>query len=199
MKIAGQKIDLNARTTVRIPRPGAVLEIEVHTFPYGFDLEEDLPVPQPPKSPRRDKEDRPIRDADGRLTLFDDFNDAGYVRERKAWARRINAAVFYYATAASGRVQFESLAGQKPPAGDRPAMAVYFDKAASELEASGFTPGDVTLVANAAYGLSNMVPNVDVERYLADFSQGGKSPTDTGSPDSKTPEKAGPSSTLFSG
>lgn len=148
MKIDGYDVNGPARTTVRLDRPGKPLEIEVEAFPFGFDVAELLPFPQPPATGIRKKNGEVLRDAHGDPLIVRDENDPDYRREkdRVFWLRM--AAMFYYAVLPCGKVKFETSGDPK----ENP--QAFFAKVADEIEASWIASADVDRVIEAVRELS---------------------------------------------
>ena len=197
MLIDGVRVDLSAVHTVVIPRPGGGVRVKIGTLPYNLDLDDYVPPPAPDEIVKRDDHGRPVRDKNGGPVIVANDRDPGFLRRINAWTRLRRAAIVYFATRQAQSVKFESVAGDEP---DKNPEA-FFAKVADELNACGFTQGDVELIAAKALKLSNQaLGELDLEDYLSDFSPEENSRPGSGTPcgRGKAEAKAAPSSTLSS-
>ncbi len=186
MKFNGETLDLRSRAVVRLPRPDRVLEINIHTLPLFFDADDYVVTPEPPQEPRIDAQGKVLRGDDGKPILLPK-RTLKFQREFDRAMQLLNVATFYFAVQDCGQFAWESEGN--PDDGEK-----FFERIAEELRAAGFTPGDVLQVAVQARRLSNMAGDIDVERYMADFSRGAVSPMETPEPTAQCSMKLGDAS-----
>lgn len=157
MKIHGQAIRENQYLTTgvaKIPRPGGPLEVKVQAFPLGYDAEEILPAPRPPKTRARKKGGEVLRDGNG-MPLFEyDENDRKYRKDRDEnfWLQVV--CNVYHAVRPCGEIEFDADREGGPDRDGEPRE--FFRAVRDELKAAGLTFGDLSLIVKEARRISNL-------------------------------------------
>lgn len=173
MKINGIAMgDSNfAREECIIPRYGESdpLILLVSALPLNWtQLQlEHLPAPNPPRKKLKEEgSNKLILDGNKRPIYYTDDKDADYKRREYEHAERMNAWMFYEALRNDIKVQFSS---RKP--GDSPSSEMihdWLDALRAELNESGITVGDISIVIDCAQKLSNAIPG-QVQKAREDF------------------------------
>ncbi len=171
MQIQGQQVTARFTTTVQLPRPagdGPVLTLQ--PLPLGFSRRLTAHLVQPPVPPvriARDAQGKPLRQANGQAATMTDETDAEYRREREVYGQRLAVLAVVTALQADPHIRFETDAAAHPQDW-RP----YADALFNELEAAGWTAGDLAWLCQAVCRLSNLLDE-HLPETAADFSSGG--------------------------
>lgn len=167
MKIDGYDVLGEPMTdVVKMHFPGETLEVRIQAYPFGFDVDQIIPLPVAPVVGVKMSRGEIVRDARGDPVILRDEDDEDYRRERQRafWMRF--AALFYYAVRDGGSVEFESVKGMDPEKNP----VEFFGKVVDELKASGMTTEIVQKVNEAALRLSGVAgfQNIDSAAALAE-------------------------------
>lgn len=172
MQFQGQDINMQARGTVTIPKPTGSMVLTVEAYPLGYDTDEFLPMPTPPKKAvRKAGKSSPIlRDETGRPLYDFDETDSKYREQynRMFWLRL--AADFYHATKPCGQFSYAADASDLDPAVD---PEDFYSAVYEELKVARFSNGDLKLVIDKTRALSNMG---DLEEAAENFSSQSDNP-----------------------
>lgn len=174
MRIGGQQAKRIGVGRVRLHQPdGNSIELKVQAFPLGFDVDEKFPWPQAPKIKARRTSGSLERDDAGRVVWDLDDRNAEYRKARERTDRVRKACQVAMALVhgdGEGEVRFET----DVASGAEAAYLALWD----ELQASGFTEGDLVVIVYRAKEISNMTDKA-LEASLSDFSQAANSPKDS--------------------
>lgn len=158
MQLRGQNRATPFTQTVTLPRPdGDGWSFTLQPLPLGFHRRlrtRGLLPPSPPARLVRDSSGRPLRDETGQVVTAADTTDRQYLAELELYHQRVAVLAVAEALRADPRVAFDA----PPPAADVPeAWTQYADALHAELEAAGFTAGDLILLCQAVCRLSNLL------------------------------------------
>jgi len=176
MRVRGQELAGVGSQRVSLARgDGSVLPLLVRPLPLGFHRRLrtlGLVPPQPPVRVARDVGGSPLRDAQGHAVMLKDESDATYLAAVELYHQRV--AVLAVAEALGNDPDIEWNA-QPPAQGviESAAWTGYADALFAELEAAGFTAGDLTHLCGLICRLSRLL-----DEHLRDargkFSSPGK-------------------------
>lgn len=170
MRIDGQDATWRTTVTVRLPRPegdGPLLLLS--PLPLGFARalrEHQVRAPQAPQRVARDPQGRPLRQANGQAVVLADEQDGDYLAEREAYQQRV--AVLAVVT---GLRHDPSVAFETSPADHPDDWRPYADRLYAELEAAGWSAGDLVWLTTQLAKLSNLLDS-QLAEASADFSSG---------------------------
>ncbi|QDU41038.1 hypothetical protein Mal4_54030 [Maioricimonas rarisocia] len=172
MQIAGCQPATNVTRTITLPRgDGSTLNLTIQPLSLGFHRrlrERGIVAPAPPRRVARDAAGRPIRDESGLAVMLADDHDPQFLAEIEQYHQRVALLAIPEALAADPQVRFEAQA----PSSDAAAAAWmrYADDLNAELEAAGFTTGDLVRLCTEICRLSNLLDE-QLTAAQAGFSQ----------------------------
>ncbi len=168
MKLNGEICRERFCRRVALPRAdGSVLALTVSPLRLGFHRElhlRGIVAPRRPTRVARDSTGKPLRDAEGLAVLQPDEENGEYLAELDQYNQRVAALVLV-----EGLRDDESLEFETPPPenGD---WRAYADAIAAEIEAAGWSMGDVSAVCDEVFRASNLLDD-DVRETAGNFSQ----------------------------
>ncbi|MEW4528391.1 hypothetical protein [Maioricimonas sp. JC845] len=145
--------------TVTLPRgDGSALTLTIQPLSLGFHRrlrERGIVPPTPPRRVARDAAGKPLRDESGLAVMLADEQDPQYLAEQEQYHHRVALLAVAESLAADPQVRFDA----QPPASDDDAIAWtgYADALGAELEAAGFTAGDLVRLCTEICRLSNLL------------------------------------------
>lgn len=170
MQLRGQTESERFTQLVTLPRPdGRDWTFRLQPLPLGFHRrlrERGLLPPLPPHRLVRDSTGRPLRDESGLAATSADPQDPQYRADLERYHQRVAVLAVAESLRADPDVAFDAA----PPTADDPAAwTAYADALDAELEAAGFTAGDLVLLCNAVCRLSNLLGD-HLQRARSTFS-----------------------------
>lgn len=158
MQLRGQNRVTSLTQTVTLPRPGGNdWTFTLQPLPLGFHRRlrsRGVSPPAPPVRLVRDSSGRPLRDEAGQAVTTIDTTDRQYLAELELYHQRVAVLAVAEALRADPQVSFDV----PPPTGDSSdAWTQYADALHTELEAAGFTAGDLILLCQAVCRMSNLL------------------------------------------
>lgn len=176
MHLRGQPRATPFTQTVTLPRPdGSDWSFTLSPLPLGFHRRlrsRGLLPPTPPSRLVRDSSGRPLRDESGQAITTVDTTDRRYLAELELYHQRVAVLAVAEALRADPDVVFDA----PPPADDSSdAWTRYADALHAELEAAGFTAGDLILLCQAVCRLSNLLTD-HLRATCGNFSSAAPAP-----------------------
>lgn len=162
MRVRGRELTGACSQRVSLLRgDGSTLSLLVQPLPLGFHRRLrsfGLVPPQPPVRVARDAGGAPLRDAQGLAVTLRDDGDAAHLAAVEIYHQRVAVLAVAEALKADADVEFAS----RPPvdgvsAGEPNAWCLYADALFAELEAAGFTAGDLTHLCGLICRMSRML------------------------------------------
>lgn len=136
-------------------RPGGgTIALRMQPLRLGFARslrERGIVPPEPPLRVARDSSGRPLRDERGQAVMTAAESDSGYARAVELYHQRVAVLAVVESLEADAEVTFSA----QPPAGND-GWAEYADSVYAEMEAAGFTAGDLVHLCAYACRLSNL-------------------------------------------
>lgn len=171
MRIHGHTAPMQHTLTVQLPRSdGGGPLLTLSPLPLGFARrlrEHGVVAPVPPSRVARDPQGRPMRQANGQAVVLQDELDAEYLAERELYHQRVAVLSLVDALRDDPHVVFDTQAADFPHD-----WKPYADRVYGELEAAGWSAGDLVWVCMQVAKLSNLIETHLSETH-ADFSSGG--------------------------
>ncbi len=159
MQFRGQTPLATPTQTVTLPRAdGSDWTFTLQPLPLGFHRrlrDRGLCPPTAPQKIARDSHGRPLRDDTGLAVTLADQSDPQYLADLELYHQRVAVLAVVEAFAADPHVHFETPAPSNSERGD--AWPGYADAIHRELEAAGFTAGDLIFLCHAISRLSNLL------------------------------------------
>jgi hypothetical protein len=179
MRVRGQELTGVGAQRVSLMRgDGTTLPLCIRPLPLGFHRRlrsVGLVPPQPPVRVARDAGGSPLRDAQGHAVTLRDESDAAYLAAVELYHQRV--AVLAVAEAIQGDPDVE-LASRPPveSSTEPTAWTGYADALFAELEAAGFTAGDLTQLCGLICRMSRLLDE-HLRETRGNFSQAGAAST----------------------
>ncbi len=179
MRVRGQELTGVGAQRVSLMRgDGTTLPLCIRPLPLGFHRRlrsVGLVPPQPPVRVARDAGGSPLRDAQGHAVTLRDEGDAAYLAAVELYHQRV--AVLAVAEALQGDPDVE-LASRPPveSSTEPTAWTGYADGLFAELEAAGFTAGDLTQLCGLICRMSRLLDE-HLRETRGNFSQAGAAST----------------------
>lgn len=168
MQLRGVNPTASLTRTFTLPRPdGSEWVFQLRPLPLGFQRrlrERGLTPPAPPIRIARDSQGRPLRDEQGLAVTQSDLTAPEYLAQLELYHQRIAVLAVVESLEADPQVSFEAVA----PAGHT-GWPAYADALHQELEAAGFTAGDLLLLCQEVCRLSNLLGE-HLQQVRANFS-----------------------------
>lgn len=155
MRIRGVERRSAYTRVCELPRPdGDVIRLTMSPLPLGFSRklrECGLWPPLPPSRVARDAGGRPVRDERGQAVTLSDESDREYRRELELYHQRVAVLSVVESLRGDPEVTFDA----ERPSGTT-GWPEYADAIHGELEAAGFTAGDLVHLCSFACRMSNL-------------------------------------------
>lgn len=168
MRIAGQTPQTRFHQIVQLPRPqGTGPTLVLSPLPLGFQRRlrgQGLRPPVAPTRVARDPQGRALRQANGQAAVIVDEQDPDYLQSYELYHQRVAVLSIVEALRHDPEVEFDTRAEDFPD--DWPS---YADQVYAELEAAGWTAGDLVWLCTHICQLSNLL-EAHLEETAADFS-----------------------------
>jgi hypothetical protein len=160
MRVRGQELaGVGAQRVSLIRGDGTTLPLLIRPLPLGFHRRLrslGLVPPQPPVRVARDAGGSPLRDAQGHAVTLRDESDAAYLAAVELYHQRVAVLAIVESLKGDPDVAFTSQAPGES-AGDVSAWTSYADTLFAELEAAGFTAGDLTQLCGLICRMSRLL------------------------------------------
>ncbi|MEZ6065171.1 MAG: hypothetical protein R3B90_05575 [Planctomycetaceae bacterium] len=165
MHIRGVNHSGSVSRVISLPRPdGSAWPLTISPLPLGFHRrlrEYGLNPPAPPVKVSRDSHGKPLRDEQGLAVTTCDNTDPAYLAEVELYHQRVATLAVYHALQDDPNITFDTrLNGEPGHPKSRPNSADWLraaDAIHAELEAAGFTAGDLILLCEEVCRLSNLI------------------------------------------
>ncbi|QDT52154.1 hypothetical protein Pan44_01630 [Caulifigura coniformis] len=160
MRVRGQElVGVGSQRVSLVRGDGSVLPLLIRPLPLGFHRRLrtlGLVPPQPPMRVARDAGGSPLRDAQGHAVTLRDESDAAYLAAVEFYHQRVAVLAVAEALRDDPDVEWTATppaAGLTEPAG----WTAYADALFAELEAAGFTSGDLTRLCGLICRVSRLL------------------------------------------
>ena len=160
MRVRGQELaGVRAQRVTLVRGDGATLSLLVRPLPLGFHRRLrscGLVPPQAPVRVAREAGGSPLRDAHGQAVTFKDESDAAHLAAVELYHQRVAVLAVAEALKGDADVEFAS----RPPmetVTDVAAWSSFADALFNELEAAGFTAGDLTQLCGLICRMSRLL------------------------------------------
>ncbi len=155
MKINGQTLQRDYSRQVELPRPdGSSVMLRLQPLPLGFHRQvkkQGILAPLPPARIARDSSGRPLRDERGVAIMLEDEHDKTFLEEWELYHQRLAVLIVAKALEVDPTVEFETV---HPNQLDD--WTEYADELYAELEAAGFSAGDLIYLCEEVCRMSNL-------------------------------------------
>lgn len=156
MKYGGAECRGDYCRRVELPRgDGSVWSLAVSPLPLAFHRrlrERGIVAPRRPTRVARDSSGKPLRDQQGLAVLVPDAESAEYLAALDLYNQRVAALVLVEGLRGDESLQFET-----PVPGDNGDWLRYADGICEELERAGWSAGDVGLLCEHVFRVSNLL------------------------------------------
>ena len=160
MRVRGQELaGVGAQRVSLVRGDGTTLPLLVRPLPLGFHRRLrsfGLVPPQPPVRVAREAGGSPLRDAQGHAVTLRDESDAAYLAAVELYHQRVAVLAVAESLKSDPEVEFVS----RPPGesvSEASAWTGYADALFAELEAAGFTAGDLTQLCGLICRMSRLL------------------------------------------
>ena len=154
MKHHGLPLTNQYTKTVALPRPeGLEFTVTIQPLPLGFHTQlakHHIIPPSPPTRIARDNQGKPIRDEQGLAILVPDQQTPEFLTESEQYHQRVATLIIYQALKADSALEFET----PPPTTED--HRIFADHLFAELQAAGWTSGDMIFLCQQIAELSNL-------------------------------------------
>lgn len=169
VKINGSVPDRQYVRAFALARPdGGEWVLKLSPLPLGFQRrlgERGIVSPAVPSRVARDSRGGLLKDRDGNAVTIADPHDAAYLRERERYQQHLAALTIWEALRNDADVAFDA---QPPESGP---WTEFAEQLCSELEEAGWSLGDVSVVCEEVFRLSNLL-----DEHLREAEQTFSSP-----------------------
>ena len=171
MRLPHQSSPTTVTQTVILPRPrGDDWTFTIQPLSLGFHRrlrDRGITPPAPPTRVARDSSGRPLRDESGLAVTTTDATDQQYLDQLERYHQRVAVLAVAESFQADTHVEFETSKPDDHAAAD--VWTTYADALYAELEAAGFSAGDLILLCNAICRLSNLISD-HIDQARSNFS-----------------------------
>ncbi|HUG18388.1 MAG TPA: hypothetical protein VMM56_05385 [Planctomycetaceae bacterium] len=176
MKIQGVTLGNEYARPFALPRPdGSEWRLRLAPLPLGFHRrlsERGIVSPAPPSQAARDSRGQLLKDAQGMAVLMFNPHEPGYLAQRERHQQHLAVLTIYEALRHDPDVEFSAT----PPA--EGSWGEFAEQLCRELEEAGWTLGDVGVVCDEIFRLSNLLDG-DLQRAEQGFSSSAPKPGET--------------------
>lgn len=156
MKLNGETCCERFSQRVELPRPeGAALVLTVSPLPLAFHRRlrlRGIVAPRKPTRVARDSSGKPLRDSQGLAVLAADEESGEYLAELDLYNQRVAALLI-----AEGLRDDASLLFETRQPGEGEDWTRYADGLCGEMEEAGWSAGDVALLCDHVFRVSNLL------------------------------------------
>jgi hypothetical protein len=177
MKLNGQLLTNSYRHPFSLPRVGdEPLAMQLQPLPLGFHQRLRERGIQPPTTPlkiARDSSGKPLRDGQGNALTLAETQNPEYLLELERYHQRVAVLALAQSLEGDQHVGFDT---PVPSGTDGQVWIRYANALLHEMEAAGFTAGDLLLLCREISRISNLLDE-QLTQAQANFSPSGPSPS----------------------